>query len=231
MIFFSALIPSEENPLGEDHSRKYTPLTPIYHKGKFDLLIKIYYANVDPNFPKGGIVTQWINNLSIGSEVLMRGPIGRLFYYGDGLFKMGSKDKPVTWKEKQYNKIGMLAGGTGITPLFQILQNSDLNNDTIEFSLIFGNKTSKDILLKNQLDEMHKKQNFKFSNLIYTIDKEEDGWTGKVGLITKEKIAKYIPEPSEDTLIIICGSGKMCKKYLFPLLLEMGYSKENIFIF
>jgi cytochrome-b5 reductase len=96
--------------------------------------------------------------------------------------------------------------------------------------LIFGNRTKADILLKEELEAFARDKHIKF-DLHFTIDREEEGWDGLVGYIDKEKILKYMPGPEPDNLIILCGRGKMCKKYLTPLLLEMGYAKENIFIF
>jgi len=193
-------------------------------------LIKIYYKNSNPNFPEGGILTQWIDKLDIGTDVLMRGPKGRLNYYGDGYFKLGTKQKPVVWYTKKYDKVGMLCGGTGITPIYQILQAANINKDSIEYSLIFGNRSALDILLKDELDKMYKEQNFNFK-LYYTIDKYENHWDGLIGYITRDKIEKYLPSPADNTLIMLCGRGKMCKKYLSPLLIEIGHKKENIFIF
>lgn len=134
------------------------------------------------------------------------------------------------WKEHHYKRVGMLCGGTGITPIYQVLLSAHLNRDSTQYSLVFGNRSTKDILLKDELDHFLKCGHFKF-DVYYTIDKAEEGWTGEVGYISKEMIAKYMPPPADDTLILICGSGKMCKKYLAPMLLEMGYAATSIFIF
>ena len=45
----------------------------------------------------------------------------------------------------------MVAGGTGITPCYQILQACLKNNDGTDVSLVFGNRTVRDILLKDEL--------------------------------------------------------------------------------
>jgi NAD(P)H-flavin reductase len=49
-------------------------------------------------------------------------------------------------------KIGMVAGGTGITPCYQIIQAALNGEDGTQLSLIFGNRTVEDILLKEELD-------------------------------------------------------------------------------
>jgi cytochrome-b5 reductase len=217
--------------MGEEISRKYTPISHIFSKGYFDLLIKVYHEGVNSEYPEGGKMSQWLDQLKIGENVIIRGPIGRLFYYGDGRFKLGTKEKPVVWREKTYKNVGMLCGGTGITPLYQLLLAASINSDSkVQYSMIFGNRSSADILLKEELDQLlnTSKLNFK---LQHTIDKSEENWTGLVGYITRESIEKYIFPPGEDTLILLCGRAAMCKKYLFPILLDMGYKQQDIFIF
>jgi cytochrome-b5 reductase len=85
----------------------------------------------------------------------------------------------------------MTAGGTGITPMFQLIQAALLNNDNLDITLIFGNRSEDDILLKKELDEFAFKYPAKFK-LIYIIDKAIDpsSWNGHTGYITKELIEK-----------------------------------------
>jgi len=78
----------------------------------------------------------------------MEGPKGRLKYEGLGNFVITKK--PVTGK----TKIGLIAGGTGITPCYQIIQSILVNNDTPSVSLLFGNRTTNDILLKEELIQL-----------------------------------------------------------------------------
>jgi cytochrome-b5 reductase len=104
----------------EEVSRKYTPITTIFETGIFELLIKVYHKNVHPKFPLGGKMSQYLNELPIGDSIKVRGPFGKLTYLGDGLFKILTKFKPITYREKIYKKVGMIAGGTGITPFYQV---------------------------------------------------------------------------------------------------------------
>ena len=123
----------------------------------------------------------------------------------------------------------MLAGGTGITPMFQILQAAHKNLDTTNFSIIFGNKTSQDILMKKELNEVYQSKSFNFK-LNYLIDKHEEGWEGLVGYVNKDMIAKHLPAPGDDTIILICGPPIMCQKSK-DILLDLGYNKESIYEF
>jgi cytochrome-b5 reductase len=69
-------------------SRKYTPVSWIFDEGKFRLLIKVYFKNVHPQFPDGGKMSQYLNDLEIGESIKVRGPYGKLTYLGDGNFKI-----------------------------------------------------------------------------------------------------------------------------------------------
>jgi NAD(P)H-flavin reductase len=53
--------------------------------------------------------------MEIGDSMLMEGPKGRLEYNGFGNFLIAKK--PVTGKKY----IGCVAGGTGITPVYQVI--------------------------------------------------------------------------------------------------------------
>ncbi len=123
----------------------------------------------------------------------------------------------------------MLAGGTGITPFYQILQAANENTDTPSFTLLFGNKTTQDILLKNELDSIQQAKKFEL-NLNYLIDKQEPGWTGLTGYISKEMIKGKFPAPATDTLLLICGPPVMCEKAK-EIFTELNYDKENIYEF
>lgn len=147
-IFLRAKIPSMQN---KSVIRAYTPTTPPSTEGHFDLIVKVYFAGVDPRFPEGGMFSQYLEQLRIGDTVEVKGPLGGFVYEGAGrYFGQGGK-RAGTAKE-----IGMICGGTGITPLWQVVQdifkNGGLNDET-RVSLLVGNRSEQDILLRKELDD------------------------------------------------------------------------------
>ena len=56
-VLFTAMIKSKEFPEGDEVQRKYTPISMVTQKGYVDFLIKVYYANVHPRFPEGGLMS------------------------------------------------------------------------------------------------------------------------------------------------------------------------------
>lgn len=63
---------------GEDVIRAYTPVSSNDDFGFMDLLIKVYFKNVHPKFPNGGLMSQYIHALDVGQTLDIRGPTGRL---------------------------------------------------------------------------------------------------------------------------------------------------------
>lgn len=105
-----------------------------------DLVVKVYKANVHPKFPDGGKMSQHLDSLSIGDTIAFRGPSGKLQYSGNGKFSIKKLRKDPA-ENITVKKVNMIAGGTGITPMLQlireILKKSD---DKTECSLLFANQ-------------------------------------------------------------------------------------------
>ncbi|WVZ72492.1 hypothetical protein U9M48_020942 [Paspalum notatum var. saurae] len=229
-------------PIGEEVEgrrkyviRPYTPISDPDSKGYFDLLIKVY---------PDGKMSQYFASLKPGDVVEVKGPIEKLKY-----------------SPNMKKQIGMIAGGTGITPMLQvvraILKNPDDNTQAFcqrpdlidafivtqcsEVSLIYANVSPDDILLKRELDRLSSSfPNFK---VFYTVDKPSTDWRGGVGFISKDMVLKGLPGPGEDSLILVCGppgmmnhiSGDKAKDRsqgeLSGVLKDLGYTAEMVYKF
>lgn len=184
--------------------------------------IKIYYKNTSHDFPDGGIFTQHLDSLKIGESIEISGPSGKTTYIGGGEFQHKTNEETQLRKAKN---IGLICGGTGITPCFQLLQYCTTQNENLNFSLLYANKTENDILLRPILDE------FTAERLIHTyfvLEKPPENWSMGVGYITSEHIKSRMPPPDKETLIFHCGS-KAMNTLVRSLLLECGYT-ENMLI-
>ena len=101
-MFLSATI--DDKPI----SRAYTPTSSDDDIGHFDLVVKVY--------PQGNM-SKHLDNMAIGDTIPVQGPKGRLTYKGHGVFNIRQGDEIKTHK---VSKVGMMAGGTGITPMLQV---------------------------------------------------------------------------------------------------------------
>lgn len=87
--------------------RAYTPVSSDDDLGYVDLVIKVYHRNVNPKFPNGGKMSQFVDALNIGDKIAFKGPTGKLQYQGLGKFaiKKLRKDPPVPVTASTINMI------------------------------------------------------------------------------------------------------------------------------
>ncbi|EIN13550.1 ferredoxin reductase-like C-terminal NADP-linked domain-containing protein [Punctularia strigosozonata HHB-11173 SS5] len=181
---------------GKDIMRSYTPTSSDDDRGHFDLLIKSY---------EQGNISRWFSLLKIGDKVRVKGPKGQ-FTYTPSLSR----------------ELGMIAGGTGITPMLQIIRAALKNPlDRTKLSLIYANVNHDDILLKKELDELAAKHADRFK-LYYVLNNPPANWQGGVGFVSKEQIKEHLPPTDHNIKILLCGPPPMMtamKKHLD----ELGY--------
>ena len=159
-------------------------------------------------------MSQYIDNLKIGETLSMRGPNGGLEYLADGTFVLKGE-------LKHFKKVGMIAGGTGITPMLQIAKAAQ--DDDMEISLLFANQTPEDILLRTEIETCT------LSSVKYTVDRPTEDWTGLVGYIDEAKVRASLPAPGKDVLILVCGPPAMIEYACRPALEKLSYEYVHVF--
>ncbi|KAI7812095.1 putative NADH-cytochrome b5 reductase 2-like, partial [Triplophysa rosa] len=210
--------------------RAYTPVSSDEDQGYVDLVVKVYHKNTHPNYPDGGKMSQYLNDMKIGDTIDFRGPNGLLVYNGNGKFAIRPEKKSEP-KVHKFRHVGMIAGGTGITPMLQLIRNITADtDDNTKCSLIFANQTEKDILLRKELDEVDKDHPDKL-NLWHTLDKPSEGWKYSKGFVNADMIKEHLPPPANDVLILMCGPPPMIQYACLPNLDKLGYRTENTFAY
>ncbi|XP_065840548.1 uncharacterized protein [Oscarella lobularis] len=198
---------------GEDVIRPYTPITLNDAKGHFELLVKAYSQ---------GVVSRFMADLAPGDSLEFRGPIPKL--------QIAPNMK---------KRIGMIAGGTGLTPMLQVAQELlRIPDDHTELTLLFGNISEDDILLRERLDSLARNSNSRL-RVHYVLEKPPDGWKGDVGRISTHVIRRRMPEPSDENLILVCGPPAMmtaiCGTKTDPdilgVLKELDYTMDMVYRF
>lgn len=142
--------------------RSYTPVSSDDDKGYVDLVIKVYKKDVHPKFPAGGKMTQHLDAMNIGDKIAFRGPSGKLKYLGNGKFSIKKlRNEPA--QEVQVTHVNMMAGGSGITPMLQIVREVlKRKDDRTVLRLLYANQSEDDILLRKELDELVEKHPSQF---------------------------------------------------------------------
>ncbi|KAJ8258036.1 hypothetical protein GJAV_G00192450 [Gymnothorax javanicus] len=210
--------------------RPYTPVSSDDDKGFVDIVVKIYFKNVHPKFPEGGKMSQYLESLQVGEMVDFRGPGGLLEYMGHGRFAV-QPDKKSPADMKTVNSIGLIAGGTGITPMLQLIRAIIKDpTDKTHCCLLFANQTEKDILLRDELDEIAVQHPDRFK-VWFTVDRAPKDWEFSEGFVTADMIREHLPAPSDDSLILTCGPPPMIQFACDPNLDKLGYEKTQRFTY
>ena len=63
-------------------------------------------------------------------------------------------------------------------------------NENTKIHLLFANQTEKDILLREEIEEIKKNNPTRFSYM-YTIDRPEEGWTYEKGFINQGRFPNF----------------------------------------
>jgi cytochrome-b5 reductase len=188
-------------------------------KGFLDLLVKKY-----PN----GVMSSHMHDMEPGQRLNFKGPIPKY-----------------AWETNKHDHVALIAGGTGITPMYQVAR-AIFNNpeDKTKVTLVFANVTEEDILLKKELEHLENTYPQRF-RAFYVLDKPSKDWKGSSGYITKELLKTVLPEPkSENIKVFVCGPPPMYKAIYGAkkspsdqgeldgsILEQLGYSKEQVYKF
>jgi ferredoxin-NADP reductase len=126
-------------------------------------------------------VTNAMDDLKVGDELIINSPWGAIQYKGPGYF---------------------IAGGAGITPFIAILRRLKKDNKVDGNVLFFSNKTRKDIILEDELKDILGDQ------AVFTLTHEEHP-DYHYEFINEEFLRKHIDDFSKH--FYVCGPPEMTK--------------------
>jgi len=144
-------------------------------------------------------VTQQLGKLKAGDELILHDVFGAIHFYGEGTF---------------------LAGGAGVTPFIAIFRKLEKEKKLDKNTLIFSNKTEKDIILRDEFTRMLG------NRFINTLTQE------KTTVFDNRKIdERYLSEKIKDfeQYFYLCGPDPMVED-LQQLLLKLGAEKDKIIV-
>jgi len=149
-------------------------------KGSFELAVR----NV-------GNVSNALHNLREGATIGIRGPFGK----GFPLESLKGKD------------ILVVAGGIGLFPLRSLINYIlDKRDEFGRFIILSGCRTPRERVFVNELGQWQKRQD---AELLETVDRCDEEWTGNVGMITT--LFSKVTVAPQNTFAIVVGPPVMYK--------------------
>ena len=175
----------------KDSSDKFAPftLTSLPENDYLELMIKIY--------PDHKGLTLALSERKINDEIIITDAWDSYEYKGAGTF---------------------IAGGSGITPFIPMIRNLKQNNEIGESRLIYANRNSNDIIIK---DELESALNKNFINIL----SDENGTIYDFGRIDSEFLKKRIAGFNQ--FFYICGPDKFSESVKNDLI-SLGVKEKKI---
>ena len=159
---------------------------------------------------KTGVLSLALHRLEEGETVGVRGPLGSSY--------------PLA--ELKGKNLVIVSGGFAFTTLRALVRYIlDTGRDQFgKITVLYGARNPGLLLYKDELKEWSTRKDI---NLVLTIDKEAEGWTGKVGLLPN--VLKEMAPASQDTYALVCGPPIMIK-FTLPVLKDLGFTPERIIL-
>ena len=159
---------------------------------------------------KCGCLTDWLHQMDVSQQILIRGPYGNGFPMEDPLIK--GRD------------LLFIAGGVGLAPLHSVI-NYVLDNrqDYGKVDIVYGSRSKEDLLDYEEITTRWMKTEGVDVHL--TIDREQDDWSGHVGFVPN-----YVTELGFDPnkTVLVCGPPIMIR-FTLEGLEKLGYQRRQVF--
>ena len=172
-----------------------------------------------------------METLKVGDTLDFKGPLGEFDFDCSGVSL--PRDTLSTFKKEgkpggSFKHLGLIAGGSGITPCLQVAEALLQLDRDFTISLLYANQTPEDILCQEELDAIVKDPRVK---VWYTVDRAPDGWKYSTGFINEDMLREHLPAASEHTYVFMCGPPPMLKFACRPNLDKLGHAEERVLAF
>ena len=142
--------------------------------------------------------------------------------------------KGFQWKANSYPHVTLIAGGAGITPIYQLAQGILRNpEDKTAITLVFGVNSDQDVLLRKEFEQFSKEFPDRFK-AVYAVSHPTEGSPFRKGYVTKELLEEVAPlQKGQDTKVFVCGPPAMeasliGKRNAPGILTQLGYRKDQV---
>jgi NAD(P)H-flavin reductase len=166
--------------------------------------------NIQLTIRNVGVLTNAVEQISVGSRVALRGPYGR----GWPMEALPGKN------------VMLVAGGMGLVPIRPVILEILENRDQYEkFQILYGARCPEELLYK---DELYLWANRKDVEYVATVDRDDEHcWAGNIGVVTQ--LFDRIEVDPKDTIALICGPPIMYR-FVIRDLHNFGFADEQIFL-
>ncbi|RPF21356.1 FAD-binding oxidoreductase [Myceligenerans xiligouense] len=159
--------------------------------------------------PDGEVSPFLVHEVRPGDQLEVHGPLGSFF-----VWRPGESDRPVQ----------LVAGGSGVVPLYAIAAAHGAAGDTSPLRLLYSVRRPGDVLFADELAALRGPA-FELE-LVYTREAPAT-WAGPVGRLDKEALAASTVAASARPRVYVCGSTRFVET-IAAWLQDLGHAAADI---
>ncbi|TPP44361.1 flavocytochrome c family protein [Leishmania donovani] len=190
----------------------YSPINMPDDKGRISILARGDKGNLQ----------EWISSMRPGDSVEMKA-------CGGLRIELKPHQKQMVYRKTVIRKLGLIAGGSGVAPMLQIIK-AALNRpyvDSIEtIRLVYAAEDEYELTYRSLLKQYRADNPDKF-DCGFVLNNPPEGWTEGVGYVDRATLQSLLPPPSKGLLVAICGPPVMQRSVVADLL-ALGYNAEMV---
>ena len=160
--------------------------------------------------PNGEVSPYLTQQVTVGDELEVRGPIGRWF----------------VWRPQQEMPIQLVAGGSGIVPLMAMIRSRASTDSTAPFRLLYSVREPEAIFYSDELRVLSSLGDSLVVTYAYTRVTPKD-WLRPAGRIDRELIASSMWPSNLRPNTYVCGPTSFVE-YAAELLIAAGHDRDRI---
>jgi len=201
MLFTAGQYADIRIPGSEEH-RAYSMANTPRANDHLEFIIKVFPGGRFSSLLEGGI--------SVGQELVVKGPYG--------VFML---------REKSNSDIICIGGGSGMAPLWSLLNSMAERGIERKATYYYGARTRKDLFYLDRLQQLEERlPGFRFVPAL-SMATGEDEWEGETGLIT-EVLNRNLEAGQKQMQAYLCGPPPMIDAAI-PVLVSKGIGEDRIF--
>ena len=189
-------------PDGYSAVRSYSIASPPNSDGRVEITVE--------RLPNGEVSPYLTQQVMIGDELELRGPIGRWF----------------VWRSDQTEPIQLVAGGSGIVPLMAMLRARNSASSSARFRLLYSVREPEAVFYRDELRTLSDHGESVVVTYAYT-RKTPKGWPRPPSRIDAELITSGAWSPTLRPTSYICGPTPFVE-HATDLLIAAGQDREAI---
>jgi ferredoxin-NADP reductase len=159
--------------------------------------------------PDGEVSPFLVHELTVGDQVELHGPLGAFFVW-----------RPPEPADSSPAPVQLIAGGSGVVPLYAMLAAHEVAGDPTEFRLLYSVRTPADAFFRAELDVAMG------VDYIYTRE-APDGWPTPAGRVTRAALETVTLPPDRSPRIYVCGPTPFVEA-VANWLVELGHPTTSI---